>query len=78
MLLRLHNATEPTTFFLMYGVGSDGYIFIFITITYGRTAKISRIFDIKQGKMLKMLGCLRYILEMTAEMNPNVMPERDG
>ena len=39
--------------------------------------QISRMFDILQGKMVKVLG-LTYMLEMTAAMNPNVMPEKNS
>lgn len=48
------------------------------TITYEGTVKISRCFDIAQGEMLMVLGCLRYILGTTAAMSPGVPPERNG
>lgn len=37
--------------------------------------KISKVFDILQGNMLKVLGWLSFTLETTAA---NVSPERDG
>jgi len=62
----------------VYGVSSDGYQFVFVTITHDGTVKISRIFDILQGEMAKVLGCLTYMLETTAAMSPNVTPEKNG
>ena len=53
-------------------------IFIFVTITHDGTVKVSREFDIQQGDMTLVLGCLRYILEMTIETSPDGTPERYG
>ena len=62
----------------VYGVASDGYIFIFVQITHDGTVLISRNFNIQLGDMLEVLQCLRNILETTAaEMSPDVTPERD-
>lgn len=62
----------------VYGVVSDGYAFIFVTITHGGELKQSRRFELTQGDMLTVLGCLKYILERSASMSPNVTPEKDG
>jgi hypothetical protein len=59
------------------GVSSDGYQFIFVTITHDGTVKITRIFDILQGDLAKVLGWLTYMLETTAAMSHNVTPERN-
>jgi hypothetical protein len=52
---------------------SDGYQFVFVTITHDGTVKTSKTFDILQGEMSKVLG-----LETTQAMGPNTSPERDG
>jgi len=62
----------------VYGVASDGYIFVFVKITHDGTVLMSRDFNVQLGEMLEVLQCLRYILETTAEMSPNVTPERNG
>lgn len=53
----------------VYGVVSDGYLFVFVHITHDGAVKVSRQFDIQQGDTLSVLGCLRYMLEMAAEMS---------
>ncbi len=62
----------------VYGVVSDGYGFIFITISHYGVLQQSRSFDVNAGEMLTVLGCLRYMLEMSASMSPNVTPEKVG
>lgn len=62
----------------VYGVASDGYLFLFVMITHDGIVKLSRCFDVAAGDTLKVLGCLRYILETTVEMSPNVTPEKSG
>jgi len=47
----------------VYGVVSDGYVFIFVKITHHGTVMISRYFDVLCGDMLKVLQSLRFILE---------------
>jgi hypothetical protein len=62
----------------VYGVASDGYAFIFVTITHKGVLKQSRHFEITQGDTLTVLGCLKYILEMSASMSLNVTPKKNG
>jgi hypothetical protein len=64
----------------VYGVASDGYSFIFVTITHSGVVKQSRRFELAQGEIQTILGCLKYILEKSASMSPNSSPEsqRDG
>ena len=40
--------------------------------------KQSRRFEITEGDVLAVLGCLKYVLETSANMGPNSTPERDG
>ena len=37
-----------------------------------------RRFEVTQGDMLTILGCLKYILEMSANMSPKVTPEKNS
>jgi hypothetical protein len=63
----------------VYGVASDGYEFIFVTISHEGIVRLSRGFNILQGdNMRRVLGCLKYILEKTASMSPNLTPERSN
>jgi hypothetical protein len=62
----------------VYGVVSDGYSFIFATVTHDGVLKRSKYFEVKGGDMQTVLGCLKYLLETSASMSPNVRPERDG
>ena len=71
---RQRNRTDAS----VYGVSSDGYQFVFIAITHDGTVKISRVLDVLQGDMAKVLGWLKYLLETTAAMSPNVTPEKNG
>jgi hypothetical protein len=58
----------------VYGVVSDGYAFIFLTITHGGELKRSRRFDINEGEVMlqTVLGCVKYILETSAKMTSEV------
>jgi hypothetical protein len=47
-------------------------------ITHEGVLKQSRRFDVTQGDMRTVLGCLKYILEMSASMSPNLTHEQDG
>ena len=58
------------------GVFCNGYPFVFV-ITHEGTVKISKIFDILQGNLLKVLG-LTSMLERIVVMSPNVTPDRNG
>ncbi|KAF8227706.1 hypothetical protein L208DRAFT_1405029, partial [Tricholoma matsutake] len=60
----------------VYGLASDGYVFIFVKISHDGTVMRSRQFDILAGEMKKVLGCLQYVLEMTASRSPKSTPER--
>ena len=51
----------------VYGVASDGYSFDFVMITHDGTIKISRRFDVAHGDTLKILGCLKHILETSGD-----------
>jgi hypothetical protein len=62
----------------VYGVVSDGYSYIFITIAHDGVLKQSRRFEVTDGDIRTVLGCLKYILEMSASMSPNSTPEQDG
>jgi len=62
----------------VYGVASDGYAFVFVTITDDGSVKRSRVFDVRFGEMEKVLQCLRYILEQTTSMSQNTTPEKKG
>jgi hypothetical protein len=62
----------------VYGIASDGYIFIFVKIAHNGTVMTSKYFDIQCGEMLEVLGFLEYIWETTVNMSPNIMPENGG
>jgi hypothetical protein len=63
----------------VYGVASDGYVFIFVTISHEGVVRLSRRFDIQQGEDMRVvLGCLKYVLEKTASMSLNSAPEQSG
>lgn len=40
--------------------------------------KLSRCFDLEVGDMMKILGSLRHILELTVKMSPNVTSEKNA
>ena len=60
-----------------HGLASDGFVFIFVTISYDRVLKISKTFNILYGDPRVALGCLKYILEKTANTSPNLAPNGD-
>ena len=62
----------------VYGLASDGYVFIFVTISHEGVLKLSKRFDVLQGGLKVVLGCLEYVLEKTASMSPTLSPERGG
>ena len=51
---------------------------IFVTITHDGTVKMSKTFDIHHGDLPKILGWLKVMLEITAAVSPNVIPERNA
>jgi hypothetical protein len=62
----------------VYGLASNGYVFIFVKISHDGTVMRSRRFDILEGEMKKVLGCLKFVLEMTASRSPKSTLERNG
>ena len=62
----------------VYGLASDGYVFLFVKILHDGTVMQSKRFNIlKRGEMKKVLGCLKYILEITASRSPKSTLERN-
>jgi len=55
----------------VYGISSDGFKWIFVTITHGGLVKVSRLFDMACLDMSKILACLRYIFTTAAKISPN-------
>ena len=47
----------------VYGAVSDGFAFRFVMITHDGAVKLSKLFEINQGDMAKVLGCFKYILD---------------
>ena len=63
----------------VHGVASDGYEFIFVTITHAGVLKRSKTFNPHETRELwAVMGCLKYILEMAATGSPNLTLERSG
>ncbi|KAM6501087.1 hypothetical protein JOM56_004101 [Amanita muscaria] len=64
----------------VYGVASDGYLFTFVTITHEGVLKRSKQFNIMEnpGDLVTVLGCLKYLLEKSASITPNLIPKRNG
>jgi len=62
----------------VYGLASDGYVFIFVKITHDGTVMRSKRFDLRSSEMKTVLGCLKYILEMTVSRSPkSATPDGD-
>jgi hypothetical protein len=51
----------------VYGVASDGYSFLFLTITHDGVLKESKHFELMSGDVQLVLGCLKHILEMASK-----------
>jgi hypothetical protein len=72
-----HSRTSRSLSGSVNGVVSDGFQWIFVTITEDGTVKVSRMFDLLiQGDVKKVLGCLTYIIQTGAKMIPNTTPEK--
>ena len=54
----------------VYGLATDGLAYVFVTITHEGVLKQSRQFDVTQGDLPTVLGCLQHILEMAMSMTP--------
>ena len=62
----------------VFGLASDGYVFIFVKISHDGTVMLSRHFDIlRKDEIKRVLGCLRYVLEITANRSPGSTLERN-
>ena len=62
--------------YTVYGVASDGFVFMFVMITHDGVVKLSKRFDTLNGDLQVVLGCLMYILEKSSAMSPAVTPEK--
>ena len=60
----------------VYGIASDEFCFIFVMITHEGVLRTSRRFNIQQGDLQTVMGCLVYILRKTADMSPTTTPEK--
>jgi len=60
----------------VYGVATDGLLYVFLTITHEGVLKQSRQFDIMRGGLSTVLGCLKYILEIAMSMTPTSTLEK--
>jgi hypothetical protein len=60
----------------VYGVASDGYSFMFVTITHDGTLRQSKQFKVDGGETRTILGCLKYLLEKSGSLSPNATPEK--
>ena len=56
---------------------SDGYVFIFVTISHEGVVRLSRRFDVLGDDTRVVLGCFKYLLEKTSNMSPNLSPDRN-
>jgi hypothetical protein len=62
----------------VYGGVSNGFAFILLTITHDGVLKQSRRFEVTEGDMLTVLGRLKFMLEMSVSISPNVTLEKGG
>lgn len=62
----------------VYGVATDGARYMFAMITHAGILKTSEEFSFQQRAVPMVLGCVRYILEKTLSMSPNVSPKIGG
>ena len=60
----------------VYGVASDGFFFTFVMITNEGVLRTSRRFNIRQGDLKTVMGCMVFILRKTADMTPTATPEK--
>jgi hypothetical protein len=73
---RLHRKRSDAS---VYGFASDGFGFIFVTITHEGILKLSDTFDILvPGQLEVVLVCLEYVLTKTADMTPTLTPEKNS
>jgi hypothetical protein len=54
----------------VYGLASDGFSFLFLTITHDGVLKESKHFELTSGDLQLVLGCLKHILEVTSKEVP--------
>jgi hypothetical protein len=62
----------------VHGVATDGLSYTFITITHEGVLKRSRQFNLMDGDLSIVLGCLQHILKMAMSMSLNLTPEAYG
>ncbi|KAG2370296.1 hypothetical protein BDR07DRAFT_10312 [Suillus spraguei] len=59
----------------VYGVASDGFKWIFVTITHSGLIKVSKSFTASPEGLKNLLECLRYMVEIATSKSPNAIPE---
>ena len=72
---RIRNRRSDTS---VYGVGSDGFSLEFVKIMPDGGIKFSKRFDTNPAGLQTILGCLKHVLEVTAEISPNSSLKLDG
>ena len=75
--LRHSRLQQQRTNATVYGAVYEKLRLVFVTITHEGVLKMSRRFKVIGGDTLTVLGCLNYLLEMSASMSPSI-PEDDN
>ena len=68
---KLRNQGDAT----VYGTVSNGFAFVLLKITHDGVLQQSRRFEVTEGETLTVLGCLKYMLEMSVSMSPDYVPQ---
>ena len=76
--LRRSRLQQERTNATVYGAVYDRLLLVFVTITHEGVLKMSRRFKVIEGDTLTVLGCLNYLLEMSASMNQSIPEDDDG
>jgi hypothetical protein len=62
----------------VYGIATDGLSYVFVTIAHQGILRQSKLFNVLDGDLSTVLGCLQYILETAMSMSPNLTPGTDA
>jgi len=65
---RIHPGKRDSS---VYGVATNGFDYLFVTISHEGFLRTSKYFDITHGDLPTVLGYLRYILETAISISPN-------
>jgi hypothetical protein len=76
LVLFIRNESVKPHRHTVYGCATDGMQYHFAMITREREVKSSRVFNIRESDLRRILGIVKDLLQITLEQTPNNTPQK--